>query len=168
MADRGDGAGMGDGEDEQIHSAAEAERPYARLSLRVQIVGVVLLFLSLVALLVSIGTRVRQTEYTACQSAVTDQYIAAANARSEAAGADRALDRQEISLLFELLDTQVDFINAVIGSKSADEVLEAFKRYNVAVGESDRRRAEIATKRADNERERREHPLPAPPSQTCA
>ncbi len=88
-----------------------------------------------------------------CQVRVNEAQAVAQRERSAAADQDRAADRVEAAAFREL-------VRGVFASKDQAGVLAANARYEQTIAEVDRLRA-VA------EQQRREHPLPALPSETC-
>lgn len=101
--------------------------------------GVLLALVSLAAVGQSFRTSSAHSHYTECQAGVTDQLIAALNARTAAAVQDReAMDR---------------LVEDVATARSADDTRAALARYRTTRSTAD----------AARERE----PLPEPPSRHC-
>jgi len=88
-----------------------------------------------------------------CQARVNEAQALAQRERSAAADQDRAADRVEAAAFRDL-------VRGVFSSTNQAGVLAANARYELAIAEVDRQRA-VA------EQQRREHPLPPLPSETC-
>jgi hypothetical protein len=121
---------------------------------RSRTIGLVLVVASVLALALSTYTSIRSRAFAECQAAVNEALIVATNARASAAAQDRQADRDETTAITAL-------IHAVFSAPTSEERLAAYQHYRA---ELDR----IAASRAVAEADRVAHPLPAPPSQTCA
>lgn len=106
---------------------------------RHRVLGIVVMVVSVVALALSVTTTEIDARRAECQADVNDQLVRALKARSAAA--------EERDAAF---DTMID---AVLNAKTGAESRAAIARYR-----------EVQLKVAS---ERRQNPLPAPPSQTC-
>jgi hypothetical protein len=94
---------------------------------------------SVLALALAVISGVNTSKYAHCQARVNQQMVVAQNARAAAAEVDRdAIDQ---------------LVSDVVMSRTAADTLTALNRYQ-------------ATRAAADEA-RRQHPLPAPPSQVC-
>lgn len=97
------------------------------------------LVVSVLAMVLAVVSGLRSQSYARCQAAVNDALVAAQIGRDEAAAHDRqAVDRM---------------VTDVLAARSPADTRAALERYRDTRAEADRNRAE--------------HPLPAPPSQTC-
>lgn len=114
---------------------------------------VVLFIASAIAMVLATYTGVTGQIRNDCQVRVNEAQAVAQRERAAAADQDRAADRTEAAAIREL-------VRAVFASKTQTEVLAANARYELAVAEVDRQRA-------DAEEQRRLHPLPPLPSETC-
>jgi hypothetical protein len=116
-------------------------------------VGWVVLTASAIAVVLATWSGINSTRYAHCQAAVNEALVVAQNARADAAAQDRVLDRQESAATAGL-------IKAVFSSTTRDQTLAAYLAYQKTI-------ADITAQRAETERQRAAHPLPAPPSHTC-
>lgn len=134
--------------------------PNGPLSRRAQI-G--LLIASFVSLIVASVTGIqRQTDsarlerYIRCQVSVNEAMAMATRDRATAAEVDRAADRDESTATRTLILS----VFTATGPDAREQVRAAFVSY-------DKTLRDIDVRRADAERQRREHPLPPLPSETC-
>jgi hypothetical protein len=116
--------------------------------------GVLLVAASILALLLSVFTSYKADAYARCQSAVFDQLVMVSTARADAAEQDRRSDREE-SQATALL------IQGVFAGTTTAERLAVYDAYVKTL-------ADINADRDAAAKERAAHPLPGPPSQTCA
>lgn len=134
----------------------ESEEPPVTMVnfLRNRAFGIALVAASLVALVLSGYSSYQTRTYSQCQSMVTEALIQASMARSDAAEEDRRSDREESRATALLIQT-------VFTATTVEERIAAYNAYAVSL-------ATIDEKRKKTEDERSKHPLPQPPSQTCA
>lgn len=116
--------------------------------------GIALVAASLIALVLSGYSSYQTRTYSQCQSMVTEALIQASIARSDAAEEDRRSDRDESRATALLIQT-------VFTATTVDERIAAYNAYATTLASIDQKRQETADERA-------RHPLPQPPSQTCA
>ena len=98
----------------------------------------------------------RLQDYIACQAGVNEAMALAQRSRSEATDQDRAADRAETTAARTLIVT----VFTATGPDARSKILAAFATY-------DRALKDVDASRAGAERQRREHPLPPLPSETC-
>lgn len=122
-----------------------------------------LLVVSFIALVVASVTGIqrqadsaRLAAYIRCQVAVNEAMAVATRDRAAAAEVDRAADRDESTATRTLILA----VFTATGPAARDQVRAAFVAYDLTLRDLDARRGEA-------ERQRREHPLPPLPSQTC-
>lgn len=124
---------------------------------------VALLVVSFVALVVATASGIqRQADsarleaYIRCQVAVNEATAMATRERAAAAEVDRAADRDESTATRTLILA----VFTATGPDAREQIRAAFVAY-------DRRLREVEARRGEAERQRREHPLPPLPSETC-
>jgi hypothetical protein len=120
---------------------------------RSRLVGIVVMVASVLAVLLAVNSTLQSSAYARCQSRVTEALIRSSTARAAAAEQDRQSDVQESAATAELIRT-------VFTVQTAAERIEAYATYRKALDT-------INAKRAATEKQRKDNPLPAPPSQTC-
>lgn len=120
---------------------------------RQRFVGWVVLAASVCALLISAVTGLQSYQHAECQAQVNETLIRATSERAAAAAADRQSDRDESAATAEL-------IRSVFTLRTTAERVAAYAEYRERIDAIDAQRAET-------ERQRQAHPLPAPPSETC-
>lgn len=141
--------------------AAETSPSHSPLSRTVQITLLVVSFAAMI--LASVVGIQRQADanrlrtYIACQAAVNEASALAARERSVAADVDRAADRDESTAARELI---LEVFTTPAGPDARDKIRASFVQYEQALRAVDARRA-------DAEQQRRTHPLPPLPSETC-
>ena len=116
-------------------------------------VGWLVLGVAIVSLIWSTVTGVQSFQYARCQAGVNETLVQAQVARAAAAEQDRDSDRDESAATAELIRT-------VFTVQTSDQRVAAYAAYRKALDD-------ISTKRAEAEKQRAEHPLPAPPSAIC-
>jgi hypothetical protein len=94
---------------------------------------------SVIALLLAGLSGYRSATYARCQAGVNEQLVKATNARAAAAEQDR--------------DAMDQLVTDVSNAKTADDSRNALARYRQT--------------RAKADQDRRDHPLPSPPSEHC-
>jgi hypothetical protein len=101
--------------------------------------GALIMVASLLALIVSVYTGFERAATERCQARVNDALISSQRARSDAASQDRdSIDR---------------LVAAVAEARESGQVRDALAKYR--------------SDRAAADEDRRQHPLPAPPSEVC-
>lgn len=120
---------------------------------RGRVVGVVVMVASVLAVLLAVNSTLQSSAYARCQSQVTEALIRSSTARAAAAEQDRQSDVKESAATAELIRT-------VFTAQTGPERLAAYATYRKALDD-------IAVTRAATEKQRKDNPLPAPPSQTC-
>lgn len=144
--------------DTQVDPEDDASAAESALSmvnfLRNRWFGIALVAASLIALVLSGYSSYQTRTYAQCQSMVTEALIQASMARSDAAEEDRQSDREESRATALLIQT-------VFTATTVEERIAAYNAYATTLNDIDRKRAQTADERA-------RHPLPSPPSQTCA
>jgi hypothetical protein len=128
-------------------------------------------------LMLAFYVAVAQINLTNCLADYNEAASQATAARADASAQDRSLDLQAraIDTADRLLDrgdaAAFDTALAAIDTPGQDEAFAALRRQRAATSRqrmlNDTRRAQLAVQRADIERSRAAHPLPAPPSQRC-
>jgi hypothetical protein len=108
---------------------------------------------SVIALVAAIASSIQSSMNARCQATVTEQLVSALRERTAAAANDRDADRAESRATTVLIQT-------VFSAKSRTEIQAAYKVYEANLAAVDKQRDEA-------ERQRRDHPLPDLPSQTC-
>lgn len=116
--------------------------------------GLALIAASLIALVLSGYSSYQTRSYSECQSAVTESLIQASIARGDAAEEDRKSDRDESRATALLIQT-------VFTATTSQERIAAYEAYSKQLAVIDEQRRTTADERA-------RHPIPNPPSQTCA
>lgn len=112
-----------------------------------------LLGLSALALLAAVWSSVQGQAYARCQAMVNESQSIAQRERAAAADQDRQADQQESAATAAL-------IRSVFTSGSRAQSLTAYATYKTTLDD-------INARRADTDQQRRAHPLPALPSETC-
>jgi hypothetical protein len=115
-----------------------------------------------------------------CLAEYADKSAIATTTRSEAAAEDRAADRAERRLdeaerqRLAANDIALDRVLIAMGSRDRENTTAAFQELLKVRAETarqrranDAKRKELAEQRARTEEDRREHPVPPPPSETC-